>query len=123
MKRGIRSVLGGYKSYNFKDHDPVLDQIDRLYELAGVLTPNGVPRYTHIEEISGLRQGTLRNWRMRKVKRPQHAATKGLIRALGGDYVVVFRGKQILPGRLVSEQVRIAEKIKLKAERKRKKAA
>jgi hypothetical protein len=122
-KRGIRTILGGYRNYNFRDHDPVLDQIDRLYELAGVLTARGVPRFTHIEEMSGVRQGTLRNWRMRKTKRPQHAAAKGVIRALGGDYIVVFKGKQILPGRLVSEQVRKAERVKLKAERKKQQKA
>jgi hypothetical protein len=114
MRRGKRTILGGYKAYNFKDHDPILDQIDRLYELAGVLNSRGVPQFTRIEELSGIRQGTLRNWRMRKTQRPQHAAAKGVIKALGGDMVVVFEGKAVLPGRLVSHQERLIQRAKAK---------
>jgi hypothetical protein len=123
MKRGIRTILGGYKAYNFKDHDPILDQVDRIYELAGMLNSRGVPNFTRIEEMSGIRQGTLRNWRMRKTQRPQHAATKGVIKALGGDMIVVFQGKAVLPGRLISHQDRITQRAKMRQERKRLKTA
>jgi hypothetical protein len=116
-KRGTRTILGGYLNYNFRDHDPVLDQIDRVYELAGMLNARGVPSFSRIAEISGIREGTLRNWRMRKTQRPQHAAAKGVLKALGADMVVVFKGQKVLPGRLVSHQDRIMQRAKMKAER------
>jgi hypothetical protein len=118
-----RTILGGYLNYNFKDHDPILDQTDRVYELAGMLNARGVPLFSRIAELSGIREGTLRNWRMRKTQRPQHAAVKGVLKALGADMVVVFQGKKVLPGRLVSHQDRIMQRAKMKAERKRASAA
>jgi hypothetical protein len=114
MKRkGTRTILGGYIAYGFKEHDVILDQIDRLYELANVIKSNGIPNFALIEEKSGVRDGTLRNWRMRKVKRPQHAAAKAVIQGLGGEYAVLFNGKRVLPGRIIS----FSEAVKLRAER------
>lgn len=85
-----QTVLGGYKSYTFtEDHDPVLDQIDRLREL------NGFPTNKKIAERSGLALGTLSNWSSRKTRRPQFASVVAAVRAIGGNIVVIYKGKRI----------------------------
>lgn len=84
-----RTILGGYKSYQFKDHDPILDQIDRLYELSGDV------KIQHVADMSGVTAGTLYNWRMRKTKRPQFASVKAVVKGLGADLTVVYQGKRI----------------------------
>lgn len=88
-----RTITGGYKSYNFKEHDPILDQIDRLRELTGL---NGKPAAaTFVSAQSGVSVGTVNNWRDRKVRRPQFASVKAVVRGLGADVVIVYKGKLI----------------------------
>jgi transcriptional regulator with XRE-family HTH domain len=87
-----RTILGGYKSYHFKDHDPALDAIDRMRELAGLESFHDVGR---ISADSGVSTSTLRNWHSRKTKRPQHASIMAVARALGGDAVFFFNGKKM----------------------------
>lgn len=89
-----RTILGGYRSYHFKDHDPIIDYVDRLYELSGVKEGNKV-QFSTIADASGVTEGTLRNWRSRKTKRPQNASLQAVIRGLGGKLVIIYKGKTI----------------------------
>jgi len=84
-----RTIINGYKSYSFKDHDPVLDQIDRLIELSGS------PKMTVIEAKSGVRASTLYNWHYRKTKRPQFATVLAVVRGLGARVRFEYQGKVI----------------------------
>jgi hypothetical protein len=87
---------GIYKSFDFKDHHPVLDAIDRLYELAGVpLGRNGRPKLSYVAGKSDVRVGTLVNWRTRKTKRPHDAGVEAVIRGLGGERFIKY-GEHVL---------------------------
>jgi hypothetical protein len=118
MKRtGKRTILGGYKAYAFKEHDVVLDKLSRLYELAGVIGRNGQPDLKKVESKSGVTLGTLRNWNSRKVKRPQHAGVEAVVNGLGGSYEMMFGGKRILAGRIVSRNDVVAARVARKKAR------
>jgi hypothetical protein len=121
-RKGKRTILGGYIKYGFREHDVILDQIDRVYELAGMIKANGIPNFARIEEETGVRDSTLRNWRMRKVKRPQHAAAKGVLLGLGAEYAVLWQGKRVLPGRIVSRQEVVEQRAARRKARKKKAA-
>lgn len=82
------NTRGIYPNYLFKDHDPVLDQIDRLIELSGKTT-------TQIVTKSGVTRSTLRNWALRKTKRPQHPTIRAVVKACGGSYTMSYKGKEI----------------------------
>lgn len=85
----ISTRMGFYPTYQFGDHDPILDQIDTLR--ADVGNPS-------FEKISGdcrVSVSTLRNWELRRVKRPQFATVKAVVKALGGELSVTYRGKII----------------------------
>lgn len=83
-----------YPSYKFEDHDPILDQIDRLREIAA--GQRGIPiSNAHIERKSGVTTSTLRNWASRKTKRPQFPTIKAVVRALGGEITLVYNGQEI----------------------------
>lgn len=84
-----RTILGGYKTYSFKDHDPILDKLDRVIELGGN------PTRQTIADKSGLTVGTLHRWHHRAVKKPQFASVVAAIKAIGGNVVVVYDGKTI----------------------------
>lgn len=91
-----RNSMGGYISYNFQNHDPVIDQIDRLYERVGVdVKQRGA--MAHVAAKSGLSITTLYNWRKRKTKRPQWASVNAVVRGLGGRIVLTVGGKTIRP--------------------------
>jgi len=87
----MQKARGIYKSYFFIEHDPILDQIDRLIELASI-DAGRMLRMKHIAEKSGVGAATLYNWRSRKTKRPQNAAVQAVVRALGGEIVMMRNG-------------------------------
>ncbi len=70
-KRGIL-----YKSYVFKDRDPIMD------ELATARADEGVS-FEETVAASGVSSSTLRNWERGKVKRPQFATVAAVARAYG----------------------------------------
>jgi transcriptional regulator with XRE-family HTH domain len=65
-----------YKSYNFVDKDPIIDEIRTLYEDSGV-------NYKWLHENAGVATGTLTNWFNGQTKRPQAATLNAVARALG----------------------------------------
>lgn len=79
---------GVYPAYLFKDHDPVLDQVDTVIADSGMKL-SGVAAVAHISPT------TLTNWRMRKTKRPQFASVAAVVRAVGGEITITFGGRTI----------------------------
>lgn len=93
-----KTTRGIYKSYFFKDHDPVLDAVDRVYELTGMTRDNGRVRFGEISKRSGVTESTLRNWRTRKTKRPMSAGIEAVLRGLGAQRAVIYKGHTIRYG-------------------------
>lgn len=65
-----------YKSYNFIDKDPIIDEIRTVYQDSGV-------NYRWVNEHSGVSQGTLNNWFSGVTRRPQAATINAVLRSLG----------------------------------------
>lgn len=69
-----------YSAYTFQDHDPVLDVIDTMRKESGL-------SFEEVQAKGGATAGTLRNWRKRKVKRPQFTTVAASARAMGYDTI------------------------------------
>jgi hypothetical protein len=65
-----------YKSYNFTEKDPIIDEIRTVVQGSGAT-------YKHIEEQSGVCAVTLRNWFDGKTRKPQAATINAVLRSLG----------------------------------------
>jgi hypothetical protein len=65
-----------YKSYNFVDKDPIIDEIRTIIEQESAT-------YEYIHLMSGVSTGTLTNWFSGPTKRPQAASINAVLRALG----------------------------------------
>lgn len=70
-----------------------MDQIDRLYELAGA--DGRKITLKAVANKSGVTEGTLYNWRRRKTKRPQFASVKAVVRGLGANLSIGYQGRFI----------------------------
>jgi len=73
-----------YKSYNFRDKDPVIDRVRTILQDQGVT-------YQYVENKSGVTDTTLRNWFQGKTRRPQHATVAAVLGCLGYDLLPVKR--------------------------------
>lgn len=71
-----------YKTYLFKDKDPVIDMLRTAMQKEGM-------SFKDIADISGVSKNTLANWFYGDVKRPQHATVTAVARALGYDFRLV----------------------------------
>jgi hypothetical protein len=71
-----------YKSYNFIDKDPLIDEIRTIYEDSGA-------NYDFVHEHSGVAVSTLMNWFNGQTRRPQAATVNAVLRALGYKLGVV----------------------------------
>jgi len=65
-----------YKSYNFIDKDPIIDEIRGVYEGSGFT-------YKKIHEDSGVSVGTLVRWFDGTTQRPQAATVNAVLRSMG----------------------------------------
>jgi hypothetical protein len=65
-----------YKSYNFVEKDPIIDEIRTIYEGSGA-------NYDWIHENSGVSTSTLANWFNGQTKKPQAATINAVLRSLG----------------------------------------
>lgn len=70
------STLKLYKSYSFKDKDPVIDIVRTMVEDEG-------KSYREIAMGSGVSHTTLNNWFNGKTKRPQYATIMAVARSMG----------------------------------------
>ncbi len=71
-----------YKSYNFIDKDPIIDEVRTILEKEKVT-------HTYIEDRSGVTTQTLRNWFSGSTKKPQTATVRAVLRAIGYDMQIV----------------------------------
>jgi len=71
-KKGLRL----YRSYNFRDKDPVIDRIRTIVQDEGL-------KYKDIERLSSVKAQTLTNWFEGETKRPQYATIAAVTSALG----------------------------------------
>lgn len=71
-----------YKSYNFTDKDPIIDEIRTIYQDSGV-------NYAWVHKQSGVSTTTLTNWFTGDTKRPQAATINAVLRPLGYKLGVV----------------------------------
>ena len=65
-----------YKSYNFLEKDPIIDEIRTIVQSSGLT-------YRMIEEESDVTSTTLRAWFTGATRRPQAATLNAVARALG----------------------------------------
>jgi len=104
-KRGLNL----YKSYVFRDKDPIIDAIRTAYEDAG-----GSPRF--ISARSNVSPSTIRNWFRGATRRPQFATIAEVAIACG-KHGIIF-GADGSP-RLVGRAMPKAERAWTGAKRKR----
>lgn len=71
-----------YKSYSFKDKDPIIDKLRTVIQDEGAT-------YAGIHEDSGVSVGTLYNWFNGTTLRPQFASVMAVTRSLGYDLELV----------------------------------
>jgi hypothetical protein len=76
-----------YKSYNFVDKDPIIDEIRTVYQESGV-------NYQWIHDNAGVTPQTLANWFSGRTKKPQAATINAVLRAMGYKLGIVEFGKQ-----------------------------
>ncbi len=65
-----------YKSYNFVEKDPIIDEIRTIYQDSGA-------NYAWIHENSGVSPTTLTSWFTGQTKKPQAATINAVLRSLG----------------------------------------
>jgi DNA-binding phage protein len=87
------STLKVYKSYNFVNKDPIIDEIRGMVK--------GY-KYSQIEEMSGVSHTTLRGWFDGKTRRPQYSTVMAVVHALGFKQVIVKRRGKEASGNVVS---------------------
>src|SRR5262245_16537743 len=71
-----------YKSYIFRDKDPVIDILRTAIKDSGL-------SYKAVHEESGVATGTLTAWFSGDTKRPQFATVNAVARGLGKEFVLV----------------------------------
>ena len=79
-----------YKSYNFTDKDPMIDEIRTVWEQSGAT-------YKWVHENSNVATGTLAGWFDGKTRKPQAATMNAVLRALGYKLGVVEYEKVVVP--------------------------
>jgi transcriptional regulator with XRE-family HTH domain len=72
-----------YKSYNFIDKDPVIDELRTILQKRKI-------SYQYVEDRSGVTTQTLRNWFEGKTKRPLNSTIEAVVRAIGGKREIVM---------------------------------
>lgn len=70
-----------YRSYMFRDKDPVIDVVRTAVQDSGA-------SYTDVSLRSGVSAGTLTNWFHGATQRPQFASVQAVLRSLGKTLVV-----------------------------------
>jgi hypothetical protein len=79
-----------YKSYNFVDKDPMIDEIRTVVEKSGA-------SYKWVNQESGVSTNTISKWFDGSTRRPQAATMNAVLRSLGYKLGVVEDHKVIVP--------------------------
>jgi DNA-binding phage protein len=75
-------MMKAYKSYLFRDKDPVIDLVRTAVDDSKI-------SYEQISADSGVSSNTIYQWFHGKTKRPQHCTVMAVLRAVGKELVVV----------------------------------
>lgn len=75
--------MKAYKSYNFIDKDPVIDELRTIFQRNRIT-------YAFVEQKSGVTSQTMRNWFEGKTKRPLNSTVEAVVRAIGGKRQIVM---------------------------------
>jgi len=82
----MKRTIGLYKSYTFKDRDPII-------EAFVALRAESKMSYTQVRNEGGPATTTLSNWEHGKTKRPQHATVAAAASAIGATGIMFNGGK------------------------------
>ena len=77
-----------YKSYLFRDKDPVIDQLRTLVEDSGL-------HWNEVAERSGVSPRTLYNWFQGDTLRPKFCTANAVARALGAGFVLAKTARPV----------------------------
>lgn len=77
-----------YKSYNFRNKDPVIDILRTAIK-------DGGHEWSDISDDSGVSVQTLYNWFNGGVRRPQFATVQAVARSIGYDLMLVKSNRQL----------------------------
>jgi transcriptional regulator with XRE-family HTH domain len=77
-------ALRMYRSYLFRDKDPVIDRLRTLRSDTGM-------KYSEIAAKSGVSVTTLRNWWHGETRRPNFCTVQAAARAMGKTFELVDR--------------------------------
>lgn len=69
-----------YRSYNFVDKDPVIDELRTVVQREGFMKKGGLDR---LATLSGVSRTAMDNWFFGETKRPQNASIEATARAMG----------------------------------------
>lgn len=78
-----------YKSYNFVDKDPIIDEIRTIFESSGATQK-------WVSDRSGVNVNTLTNWFQGRTKKPQAATINAVLRTLGYKLGIVEFGEKVM---------------------------
>ena len=76
----MAGYLKAYKSYVFRDKDPIIDKTRTVVEDAKM-------SYSEVEAKSGVSASTMYNWFQGRTRRPQFATINAVGRACGQELV------------------------------------
>lgn len=80
MAKKARGFISPYRTYMFKDKDPVIDFVRTKVE-------DSKKSYAEISDGSGVSKATLYNWFHGKTRRPQFATVAATLSDLGVDTI------------------------------------
>jgi DNA-binding phage protein len=73
-----------YKTYSFKEKDPIIDHMRTIVQDEGL-------KHSEIHALSGVSSTTLYNWFEGETKRPQFATVMAVARSMGYDLKLVSK--------------------------------
>lgn len=68
--------IKSYKTYMFRDKDPVIDELRTMFQDTGVA-------YSQVGNETGIAEGTIHNWFHGETRRPQSASIEAVGRFFG----------------------------------------
>lgn len=109
-------TIQAYKTYRFKDKDPMIDKIRTVLQLEypGTRKNGSLINYALASSHSGVSETTLRNWFEGETRRPQFASMCATARGAGHDLVLVPTA-----GKAVAEIERIIKRTNVDARAER----
>lgn len=82
-------TIGAYKSYNFRDKDPVIDIVRRIVELYAAEHDIKFTVAMHkIAIASGVSYACMNQWFYGTTCRPQFATVQAVVRACGSNFTI-----------------------------------